>query len=241
MLKNAHLFFKPVIFLFLVLLLANVQQEHNLYKTVPVVLGILLVYSSSIVNQLIQMIELIEELLFKLKYFLVSVFESIANLVGLIFLVIFYPFKLVFSAIGFIINPATRVFGSFKRDKYEDQVDCGEPFSSGTDYQRATQADQEEAVKQAKDEFRRARGEQDDKDDVAYTPNTSAREDTRSYHEILGLPQNFNREDLKKAYKTAVSKYHPDHHQHMPESFRKEAEAELVKVNRAYNYLLNLL
>ncbi len=240
MLRKAHLFFKPVIFLFLVLLLANVQQEHDLYKTVPVVLGVLLVYSDSIIQKISEVLDLIQDLFYKIKYSIVSLFASIIRFLALIFDLLVYLLLIPYKVLAFLLKPLFRLLGTGKKQRSDDyEYDCGESFSSG--YQQTSQADQEDAVKQAKEEFRRARGDREDSDDVNHNTHTSAREDIRSYHEILGVPQNFTREDLRKAYKIAASRFHPDHYQHFSDSFRKEAEAELVKVNRAYNYLLTLL
>jgi len=64
--------------------------------------------------------------------------------------------------------------------------------------------------------------------------------DTRSFYEVLGVDFDASPEQLKNAYRELIKAYHPDKHLHMSESFRKECEIELTKINAAYKRLSSL-
>ena len=55
-------------------------------------------------------------------------------------------------------------------------------------------------------------------------------------YEVLGVSQNASEEEIKKAYKELVKKYHPDKHQDNP--LAELAEAKLQEVNEAYDILM---
>lgn len=54
-------------------------------------------------------------------------------------------------------------------------------------------------------------------------------------YEVLGISENASEEEIKKAYREQVKKYHPDQYQDNPLS--KLAEDKLREVNEAYEYL----
>lgn len=56
--------------------------------------------------------------------------------------------------------------------------------------------------------------------------------DKRDYYEVLGVQKGATDEELKKAYRAMVKKYHPDLH---PDD--KDAEAKMKEVNEAYDVL----
>lgn len=56
-------------------------------------------------------------------------------------------------------------------------------------------------------------------------------------YEVLGINKNATREDIKKAYKKLVKKYHPDKYVDNP--LRELAEEKLKEINNAYNFLIN--
>lgn len=63
------------------------------------------------------------------------------------------------------------------------------------------------------------------------------RQDTRSFEDIVGVNSHYTKTELKIAYKRSASRFHPDKHSHMSEEFRKEAEQEFKKLQKAYNIL----
>lgn len=56
--------------------------------------------------------------------------------------------------------------------------------------------------------------------------------DKRDYYEVLGLQKGATDEEIKKAYRACVKKYHPDLH---PDD--KECEEKMKEVNEAYECL----
>lgn len=126
--------------------------------------------------------------------------------------------------------------GSGKSDHRSDK----KPNSSNQKTNGGKTASPEEQAKQdainrAREEVKRAREQAKRKEEQQ---GDSTGDGGRSYQEILGLSDNFSLADLMKAYKLAVSRYHPDKYSHMSESFQKEAQAEFVKVKKAYNELI---
>jgi molecular chaperone DnaJ len=55
-------------------------------------------------------------------------------------------------------------------------------------------------------------------------------------YEVLGIKEGSSEEEIKKAYRELVKKYHPDQYQNNPLS--KLAEEKLREVNEAYDYLM---
>jgi molecular chaperone DnaJ len=55
-------------------------------------------------------------------------------------------------------------------------------------------------------------------------------------YEVLGIREGASEDEIKKAYREMVKKYHPDQYQDNPLS--KLAEEKLREVNEAYDYLM---
>ena len=55
-------------------------------------------------------------------------------------------------------------------------------------------------------------------------------------YDVLGVPENASEEEIKKAYKELVKKYHPDKYQDNP--LADLAEEKLQEVNEAYDMLM---
>ena len=56
----------------------------------------------------------------------------------------------------------------------------------------------------------------------------------KSCFEVLGLNQSSSNEEIKKAYRELVFKYHPDKVQHLGEEFKKIAHEKFVEIKNAY-------
>ncbi len=59
----------------------------------------------------------------------------------------------------------------------------------------------------------------------------------RDYYEVLGLEKNASENDIKKAYRKAAMKYHPDKLAKASEAEKKEAEEKFKEINEAYQVL----
>lgn len=57
----------------------------------------------------------------------------------------------------------------------------------------------------------------------------------RNPYEVLGIKEGSNQDEIKKAYREQVKKYHPDQYNDNP--LKKLAEEKLREVNEAYDYL----
>ncbi|HOJ12845.1 MAG TPA: DnaJ domain-containing protein, partial [Clostridiales bacterium] len=55
-------------------------------------------------------------------------------------------------------------------------------------------------------------------------------------YEVLGVKEGANDEEIKRAYRELVKKYHPDQYRDNP--LAKLAEEKLREVNEAYEYLM---
>jgi DnaJ like chaperone protein len=52
--------------------------------------------------------------------------------------------------------------------------------------------------------------------------------------EVLGLNENCSNEEIKKAYRALVSKYHPDKVEHLGDDFKEFAHEKFVEIKNAY-------
>lgn len=60
---------------------------------------------------------------------------------------------------------------------------------------------------------------------------------TMCHYDVLGLKKDFNEKELKKAYKNAALKYHPDKNQGATQAEKEEADRLFAAVAEAYNVL----
>ena len=59
----------------------------------------------------------------------------------------------------------------------------------------------------------------------------------RDYYEILGISKSASEGDIKRAFKKAAIKYHPDKYNNAGEKEKKEAEEKFKEINEAYSVL----
>lgn len=207
--RKANLFFKVIVFFFILSTIITVAEVNRIEVTLSVVFGFFVIYRESII-----------ELFLDCKYWLESTFDFIKSIIftiGKIFLWFGGIFKL------FKFSGSNDSANNNNRDNPNQQQ--GSTENQTKQNQSRKNQEQQERIRQAKEDLRKIREEQENKDN-------------RSNQDILGLNKGFTLADLKKAHRLAVSRYHPDKYSHMSETFQKESEAQLVKVQGAYNELL---
>jgi len=59
----------------------------------------------------------------------------------------------------------------------------------------------------------------------------------RDYYEVLGVDKNASEDDIKKAFKKAAMKYHPDRFANASDAEKKDAEEKFKEINEAYQVL----
>lgn len=59
----------------------------------------------------------------------------------------------------------------------------------------------------------------------------------KDYYKILGISKNASQDDIKKAYKKAALKHHPDRHAHASESEKRDQEKKFKELGEAYGIL----
>ena len=55
----------------------------------------------------------------------------------------------------------------------------------------------------------------------------------RDYYEVLGVAKDASEADIKKAYRKAAMKYHPDKYRSPSEKEKKDAEEKINEINEA--------
>lgn len=59
----------------------------------------------------------------------------------------------------------------------------------------------------------------------------------RDYYEVLGVSKNASESEIKKAYRKAAMKYHPDKYASSSDAEKKDAEEKFKEINEAYEVL----
>jgi len=58
-------------------------------------------------------------------------------------------------------------------------------------------------------------------------------------YEILGIRRDATKEEIKRAYKSLASKYHPDKVNHLGEEFKELAEKKFKEIKEAYEEVMS--
>ena len=59
----------------------------------------------------------------------------------------------------------------------------------------------------------------------------------KDYYKILGVPENSQDPEIKKAYRQMVRNYHPDRVSHLGEEHAQEAHLRVLEIMEAYQEL----
>ena len=75
-------------------------------------------------------------------------------------------------------------------------------------------------------------------DDHAQIRVLFVKEDDRTkYYTLLGIQKGASKSEIKKAYREASKKYHPDRVHHLGDEFQKVAQEKMQEINQAYQVL----
>jgi hypothetical protein len=94
-----------------------------------------------------------------------------------------------------------------------------QPFSSSGTFNEKSSSNNYESSK--KEEY----------EEIKYDENS-----VEYFYSILNINRNSTIEDIKKAYKEEIRKYHPDKVEHLGNEFKEIAEKKAKDINKAYNY-----
>ncbi|MDY0131388.1 MAG: DnaJ domain-containing protein [Desulforegulaceae bacterium] len=71
-------------------------------------------------------------------------------------------------------------------------------------------------------------------------PGAFGKKGIKNCYEILGMTESSSNEEIKKAYKELVSKYHPDKVEHLGEEFKRFAHEKFIEIKSAYEEIKKL-
>lgn len=231
--KQSNLFFKFFIFFIAIGYIQFLWNGENIEATLSALAGFIFIYRDIISELFSSIFSFVDNVFYRIKSFFSWIFSGIFGFFYFCFRIFqrIFDFLAILSRWIFARKPATE-----RKQKNRDNAD------SGSWWQKWKSSNKEESVNQAKEDFKRAREEAKKREEQEQQENKNSsyqsKTDNRSFEEILGLPTPFSKAELNRAYKTAVSRYHPDKYVHMSQQFQQEAQQEFVKIQKAYNYLL---
>lgn len=250
--KGANFFFKIVLLFLIAGVLGEISSVYRTEALVSMLSGIVFIYIDLIVDFFSAVKRWAENVFYGISYRV----RIIAGIIGKILFGIRWLLRLVLiptaNLFTWFYNFLSRTFrwnrvfiplteqfrrkyreAESRRPKHESrQSGAGNTHKAGS-----TSNDQEEYIRRAKEKVRQAR-EEAERAKREEEQQGRAGGDQRTPRQILGLGETFTLEELKRAYRSAASRYHPDKHLGMSETFKKEAEAEFIKVQNAYEVLM---
>jgi hypothetical protein len=251
--KGANFFFKIVLFFLIAGVLKEISSVYRTEALISILSGIVFIYIDLIVDFFSAVKRWTENVFYGISYRV----RIITGIIGKILFAIRWVLRLVLIPIANLFTwfynflsrtfhwnrvfiPLTEQFkrkyreAESRRPKHESrQSGAGNTHKAGS-----TNSEQEEYIRRAKEKVRQAREEAERAKREEEQPRGNAGGDQRTPRQILGLGETFTLEELKRAYRLAASRYHPDKHLGMSERFKKEAEAEFIKVQNAYEVLM---
>lgn len=247
--KGANLFFKIILLFLIAGVLKEVSATYRTETLLSILAGIVFVYIEDIVDFFSAVKCWIENVLYGIRYRL----RIIAGLVGKVLFAVRWLLRLVFIPTAnlftwfynflsrtfrwnLVFIPLTEQFrrksrkSESRRPGHESWRDKSQKTSSNTA--------EDEQVKRAREKVRQAREEAERAKKAEEQQPGRTANDRRTPRQILGLGETFTLEELKRAYRSAASRYHPDNFTHMSEAYQREAQAEFVKAKAAYDVLM---
>jgi len=112
-------------------------------------------------------------------------------------------------------------------------------FRKDQGFEKEDSEEKARKYKEQAEEFKRKRekAEKEKRERARREAEERSRSSNSSYEKLLGLIPGYTKADLKKAYRKASSKYHPDKHPGASESKLKELQEMQARVNEAYEKL----
>ena len=247
--RKANFFFKILLVPFFIGVLGEVSETYRAEALISSLSGIVFTIIEPIVNFLYAVKLWIENVLYAILYRI----RIITGLIGKILYGIRWILRLVLiptaNLVTWFYNFLSRTFHwnrvfiplteQFKR-KYREvkfsrtHRDSGQSGTGNSRKTSSADSEQEEYIRRAKEKVRQAR----ERRKGNRKRDSGSGGDNRTPLQILGLSDTFTMDELRRAYMQAASRYHPDKHAHLSETFRKEAQAEFVKAKNAYEALV---
>ena len=136
---------------------------------------------------------------------------------------------------------------SLKSGKMEAFYESGKikveiPYSKGIvdgiakEYFESGRLAKEIHYKDGKEMFYKSYFDNDNKQEKEKYSNRYSKDNPDRYYAILGVNKNITKDELKKAYRELVKKYHPDKFENS--SKKENAENKMKEINEAYEYLI---
>jgi hypothetical protein len=139
-----------------------------------------------------------------------------------------------------LFRKAARLFKSYLSDTGESQ--SGHQSSSSYQYsdnKGAQNSYRTDSSYSSKGNESKNQNYQNSQSKEQHSSKNANLKDEFYYYTVLGLPKGAGVEDIKKAYKTLISQYHPDKVSTLGIDLQNLAKKKAQEINEAYQYFKN--